>query len=186
MTHVTEPEIAQCATAGVNVVHCPQSNLKLASGHCAVTAMNSAGINVALGSDGAASNNDLDLLAELQTAALLAKGLERDACAMPAMDVLRMATLNGAQALGLSEEIGSLSPGKSADIIAVDLSVPETLPVYNPVSQLVYAAGREQVRHVWIRGRQVLHNRQLTGLDVQQIAERADAWRQQIEEAHNA
>ena len=183
MTQLEAEEIEWMAAADGKVVHCPQSNLKLGSGYCPVTALRDAGITVALGTDGAASNNDLDMLAEMQTAALLAKGHAGDACALPADQALAMATLHGAQALGLDRHTGSLAVGKSADLIAIDLARPETQPVYNPVSQIVYAAGREQVRHVWIRGQQVLHDRQPTTLDLPMILQRAEDWRDRIEAA---
>ncbi|MGB5253064.1 MAG: amidohydrolase family protein, partial [Sedimenticolaceae bacterium] len=128
------------------------------------------------------SNNDLDMLGEMQTAALQAKGRAADACALPAHAALRMATLNGARALGIDDETGSIRVGKSADLVAVDLSRPETQPVYNAISQLVYAAGREQVQHVWIRGRQVLRKRELTTIDLSLTLQHAAAWRAQIED----
>lgn len=182
MTQLTESEIELTAEAGTHVVHCPQSNLKLASGHCPVGALLDAGVNVAIGTDGAASNNDLDMLAELQTAALIAKGIGADACRLPAEQAIGMATINGAKALGIDDITGSLAPGKSADLIAVDLSQPETQPVYNPISQLVYAAGREQVRHAWVRGRQVLQDRLPTTLDLPLTIDRAAEWRSRITE----
>ena len=180
MTQLGDEEIDLFADSGAHVVHCPQSNLKLASGHCPVTRLLEAGINVALGTDGAASNNDLDMLAEMQSAALLAKGNTGDACALPAQQALHMATLAGARALGIDELTGSLTVGKAADIVAIDLAQPETQPVFNPVSQLVYAAGREQVRHVWINGRQVLKNRALTTIDLAQTLQRAAGWHTRI------
>lgn len=183
LTQLEEDEIALLAASGVQAVHCPQSNLKLASGHCPAARLLAHGVNLALGTDGAASNNDLDMLAEMQSAALLAKGVSRDACALPAELALRMATLNGARALGIDNETGSLAVGKSADIVAVDLSQPETQPVFNPVSQLVYAAGRELVRHVWIQGRHVLNNRALTTIDLPQTLQRAAVWRDRIAES---
>ena len=180
MTQLGDDEIDLFAGSGAHVVHCPQSNLKLASGHCPVTRLLEAGINVALGTDGAASNNDLDMLAEMQSAALLAKGNTGDACALPAQQALYMATLAGARALGIDDLTGSLAVGKAADIVAIDLARPETQPVFNPVSQLVYAAGREQVRHVWINGRQVLKNRALTTIDLAQTLQRAAGWHTRI------
>ena len=152
MTQLKDDEITRLAEAGASVVHCPESNLKLASGFCPVQALLKAGVNVALGTDGAASNNDLDLLDEMRVAALLAKAVSGDATAVPAHTALRMATLNGAKALGLDEQIGSLKPGKAADITAIDLSALSSQPVYDPVSQIVYTAGREQVTDVWVRG----------------------------------
>ena len=180
MTQLEDNEIRLFADSGGQIVHCPQSNLKLASGHCPVVRLLDAGINVALGTDGAASNNDLDMFSEMQTAALLAKGVAADACALPAEAALRMATLNGARALGIDDLTGSLTPGKSADIVAVDLGQPETQPVYHPLSQLVYATGREQVQHVWIRGRQVLKQRALTTIDLDDTLARTRTWRERI------
>ena len=182
MTQLTEAEIAHCAERGVHVIHCPESNLKLASGFCPVARLRDAGINVALGTDGAASNNDLDMLGEMHTAALLGKGVAGDASALPAHAVLRMATLDGARALGLDEETGSLVPGKSADLTAVRLDDIETTPVYHPLSQLVYAAGREQVTDVWVAGRQLLREGELTTLDRGELLDRAEAWRGKLQE----
>lgn len=176
MTQLEEPEIALLAKNGAHVVHCPESNLKLASGFCPVARLLDAGVNVALGTDGAASNNDLDLLGEMRAAALLAKGVARSASAVPAAAALRMATINGARALGLEDEIGSLEPGKSADMVAIDLGRPETQPVYHPLSQLVYAAGRHQVCQVWIQGRQVLRNGAATSLDSDAVIGDARSW----------
>ncbi len=183
MTQLETAEIARLAQAGAHVVHCPESNLKLASGFCPVARLLDAGVNVALGTDGAASNNDLNLLGEMRTAALLAKGVAHSAAAVPAATALRMATVNGARAFGLDEEIGSLEPGKAADIVAIDLSDSHTQPIYNPVSQIVYAAGRHQVRNVWIGGRQVLRDGQPTTLDLQAIIADARVWAERIAEA---
>ncbi len=151
--HLTADEIVLLARHKASVAHCPSSNLKLASGFAPVAALAAAGVNVALGTDGAASNNRLDVLQELRTAALLAKAVAGDAAAFPAHAALRGATLGGAIALGLDRRIGSIVPGKSADLTAVCLDAPELSPVYNAVSQLVYAAGREHVSHVWIAGK---------------------------------
>jgi len=181
MTQLKEDEIARLAEAGASVVHCPESNLKLASGFCPVQALLKAGVNVALGTDGAASNNDLDLLDEMRVAALLAKAVSGDATAVPAHTALRMATLNGAKALGLDEQIGSLKPGKAADITAIDLSALSSQPVYDPVSQIVYSVGREQVTDVWVAGRRLLANRTLTTLDEAAILRRAQSWRDKIQ-----
>jgi len=180
MTQLEDGEIALLADSGVNVVHCPESNLKLASGFCPVIRLLDAGINVALGTDGAASNNDLDMMGEMQTAALLAKGVAGSASALPASQALRMATINGARALGLEQETGSLEPGKSADIVAIDLRDPDTQPVYHPVSQVVYAAGRDQVRQVWVAGRHVIRDGQPTTLEPEQILAEAREWGMRI------
>ncbi len=180
MTHLLDEEIHRLAESGTNVVHCPESNLKLASGFCPVQKLLDAGVNVALGTDGAASNNDLDLLGEIRTAALLAKAVHEDASALPAHTALRMATLNGAIALGMADEIGSIVPGKWADLTAVNLGALETSPLYDPVSQLVYAAGREQVSDVWVAGQHLLRSRQLTQLDEDELINRAAEWQERI------
>ncbi|NIR60869.1 MAG: TRZ/ATZ family hydrolase [Gammaproteobacteria bacterium] len=186
MTQLEEDEITHLAEAGAHVVHCPQSNLKLASGLCPVQRLIDAGVNVALGTDGAASNNDLDMMAEMQSAALLAKVTAGHAAAAPATRVLRMATLDGARALGLEGELGSIEPGKSADLAAVRLDGIETQPLYNPVSQIVYAAGREQISDVWVAGQHVLKGRVLTHLDEHELLERAREWRGKIGRADEA
>lgn len=180
MTQLTEAEIERCAEAGLHVIHCPESNLKLASGFCPVHKLRQAGINVALGTDGAASNNDLDILSETRTAALLAKGVAGDASAVPAADALRMATLGGARALGLDGEIGSLRAGKQADIAAIYLGDVETQPLYHPLSKLVYSVSRDKVTNVWIAGRHLLKNRELTSLDMEATLARAHCWRERI------
>ena len=180
MTQLDDAEIQQIADAGVNVAHCPESNPKLASGFCPVARLDAAGVNVALGTDGAASNNDLNLFGEMRSAALLGKALANDATVLPAHRVLRMATLNGARALGLDSQIGSLMPGKWADLIAVDLGTLEAEPVYNPVSQLVYATGRHQVSDVWVAGQALLEDRRLTTLDADAIVGKVRAWAEQI------
>ena len=180
MTQLEPAEIERLAEAGTHVVHCPESNLKLASGFCPVARLDAAGVNVAIGTDGAASNNDLDLFGELRTAALLGKGVAGDATALPAARVLRMATLDGARALGLADQTGSLEPGKAADIVAIDLGQPETEPVYHPISQLVYAAGRQHVTDVWVAGRRLLAERRLTALDLADTLREARDWRERI------
>ena len=180
MTQLTDDEIAQVAASGAHVVHCPESNLKLASGFCPLDKLIKAGINVALGTDGAASNNDLDMFSEMRTAALLAKGVSGDAASVPAAAALRMATLNGARALGLGDITGSLLPGKAADITAVHLGDIETQPLYDPVSQLVYATGRDKVTDVWVAGQHILKQRKLTTLDEAELVAKARGWVQKI------
>jgi 5-methylthioadenosine/S-adenosylhomocysteine deaminase len=150
--HLNAEEISLLALHGCSVAHCPSSNLKLASGLAPVEALRKAGVNVCLGTDSAASNNRLDMFQEMRTAALLAKAVARDAQAMPAHAALRAATLGGAQALGLGDLTGSIEPGKAADLVAVAMRPPELAPCYDPVSHLVYAAGREHVSHVWVNG----------------------------------
>jgi 5-methylthioadenosine/S-adenosylhomocysteine deaminase len=178
--HLEAYEIALLARFGCSVAHCPSSNLKLASGIAPVARMLAAGINVGLGTDGAASNNRLDLLNECRTAALLAKGTSGDAAALPAHQALNMSTLAGAKALGLDERIGSLESGKCADIVAVDLSGLDLAPCYDPVSDLVYAAGREHVTHVWVNGRLRVEDGRLTDLDARDLQAKAVQWRDRI------
>ncbi len=180
MTQLTEAEIGLCAERGINIVHCPESNLKLASGFCPVAALQKAGVNVALGTDGAASNNDLDLMGEMKTAALLGKAVAGDAAALPAHTALHMATLAGARALGLSEVTGSLLPGKWADLCAIELSQLETQPLYHAISQLVYSADRAQVSDVWAAGQRLLDNRRLTTIDETDLARRVADWNGRI------
>jgi 5-methylthioadenosine/S-adenosylhomocysteine deaminase len=181
-TQLTDAEISLLAEAGATIVHCPESNLKLASGFCPVAKCLDAGVNVALGTDGAASNNDLDMFGEMRTAALLGKAVANDASAVSAMTALRMATINGAKALGLADKTGSLRIGKAADVIAVDMSTLETQPLYCPVSQLVYAASRQQVTDVWVAGRRLLHNRQLTTVNLAELQAKIEVWQQRLAE----
>ena len=180
MTQLTEAEMHLCAERGVSVVHCPESNLKLASGFCPACALERAGVNLAIGTDGCASNNDLDMFGELRTAALLAKAVANDATALDAASALRAATLGGAQALGLGERIGSIEPGKDADLVCVDLSALETQPLHHVLSQLVYATGRQQVSDVWIAGRRKLDRRELVDIDTAAVIANARQWRARI------
>ncbi|HET8897334.1 MAG TPA: TRZ/ATZ family hydrolase [Rhodanobacteraceae bacterium] len=180
MTQVSDTEIAQCAAAGVSVVHCPESNLKLASGFCPVEKLRRAGVNVAIGTDGCASNNDLDMFGEMRSAALLAKAVASDASAFNAAQALHAATLGGARAMGLADRIGSIEAGKQADLAAVRLDEIESLPMYDVQSQLVYACGRHQVSDVWVAGRRLLAERQLTSIDEVAVKASARAWRARI------
>lgn len=180
MTQVNDEDLAMLVETNSSVVHCPESNLKLASGFCPVERLWQAGVNVAIGTDGAASNNDLDLLGETRTAALLAKAVAGQATALDAHRALRMATLNGARALGMEQETGSLELGKSADLTAFDLSGLAQQPVYEPVSQLIYASGRDCVRHVWVGGKQLLDDGRLTRLDEERLIAVAGEWGRKI------
>ncbi len=176
MTQLTDAEIERCAAAGVHVIHSPESNLKLASGLAPVQKLRDAGINVALGTDGAASNNDLDMIGEMRTAALIGKVAGDDAAAVSADAALEMATIAGAQALGIAEETGSIEVGKAADLAAIDLGALETRPVFDPIAALVYSATREQVTDTWVAGRALMRDRRLTTLDIEDIMRRTDAW----------
>ena len=178
--HVNPEEIDLLARHGCSVAHCPSSNLKLASGIAPVTELLRAGVNVGIGTDGAASNNRLDLFAEMRLAALLAKGGSGDATAMPAHKALECATLGGARALGLQAQTGSIVPGKLADLAAVRLSAPELAPCYDPASHLVYAAGREHVTDVWVGGERRLAGGELTSLDLQAITARTAYWKKLV------
>ncbi|MFI8374091.1 TRZ/ATZ family hydrolase [Pseudomonas helleri] len=180
MTQISDEDLSQLVENNASVIHCPESNLKLASGFCPVERLWLAGINVAVGTDGAASNNDLDLLGETRTAALLAKAVANSATALDAHRALRMATLNGARALGLESEIGSIELGKAADLVAFDLSGLAQQPVYDPVSQLIYATGRDCVKHLWVAGKHLLNNGKLTRMDEQQLCATAKAWGERI------
>lgn len=178
--HLEAREIDALARNGCHVAHCPSSNMKLASGIAPVAELIAAGVNVALGTDGAASNNRLDLFQEMRQAALLAKVSTEDATALPASRVLHMATLGGARALALEKDIGSLETGKSADIVAVDFGGPELTPCYDPISHLVYAAGRHDVSHVWVAGELLVEEGVLTRVEARTAAGRAHIWQQKI------
>jgi len=180
MTQLTDEEISLLAERGCHVLHCPESNLKLASGLCPVQSLLDADVNVALGTDGVASNNDLDMLGEMRTAALIAKVISNDARAVDANTALRMATINGARALGLDSTTGSLETGKSADITTINLDSLETQPLYDPVSQLVYAAGREHVTNVWVAGEHLLVDGKLAKMDETELLETAKSWKKRI------
>ncbi|WP_339488024.1 TRZ/ATZ family hydrolase [Pseudomonas sp. EL_65y_Pfl2_R95] len=180
MTQIDDDDLELLVATNTSVIHCPESNLKLASGFCPVEKLWNAGVNVAIGTDGAASNNDLDLLGETRTAALLAKAVAGSATALDAHRALRMATLNGARALGLEAEVGSLEIGKAADMCAFNLSGLAQQPVYDPVSQLIYASSRACVEHVWVGGKQLLENGKLTRMDEAQIIAKTRAWGEKI------
>ncbi len=178
--HLEPAEIAELARCGCSVAHCPSSNLKLASGIAPLARLLEAGINVGLGTDGAASNNRLDLWGEMRLAALLAKGASGDATAVPAWQALEMATLGAARALGLGDAIGSIEPGKRADLTAVNLDAAELAPCYDPVSHLVYAAGREHVSHVWVDGVPLVAEGNLTQLDPLAVTAKLRGWQHKI------
>jgi 5-methylthioadenosine/S-adenosylhomocysteine deaminase len=175
--HVSDAEIESLAEHGCHVAHCSSSNLKLASGFAPVVELMRAGVNIGLGTDGAASNNRLDLISEMRMTALIAKGASGDAAALPAATVLKMATLDAARALNLDDRIGSIVPGKRADLVAVDLRGLVCQPVFDPVSHLVYVAGREHVTHVWVDGKLKLNERRLVDLEPDDLIARAAYWR---------
>ncbi len=175
MTALNDAEMDLMAANNVSVVHCPESNMKLASGFAPVQKLLDKGVNVALGTDGAASNNDLDMFGEMRTAAFIAKGHSGDSTALPVATVLRMATINGAKALGIEDQTGSLTVGKAADMIAVDMSDYCQFPVYNPLSHLIYAVNSRQVQHVWVAGEHLLNQGKLTRLDIEGTMQQAQS-----------
>ncbi len=180
MTQLNGEDLGALSGTGVNVIHCPESNLKLGNGICPVARLAEHGVNLALGTDGAASNNNLDLLAESRTAAMLAKGYAGDPCVVDAFQALEMLTINAASALGQSERLGSVEAGKVADLCALRMDVLQTTPMYDVVSQLVYAASSQQVSHVWVGGRMLLQDGQFLHLDIDDIIGRARDWAQRI------
>ena len=185
MTQLNDDDLALCRDSGLHIAHCPESNLKLGSGMAPTAVLRQQGIGLAIGTDGAASNNDLDMLGELRIAALLAKGVSGDPTAFPAWAALEAATLGGAKAIGWGTEIGSLEPGKAADCIAIDLDHPATFPVYDPVSQVAYCAGRDQVSHVWVQGNPRIAGGQAVNWDVRDLFARAHGWARRIREGDN-
>jgi len=184
MTQINDEDLELLSSSGTHVIHCPESNLKLASGFCPTAKLINAGINVALGTDGAASNNDLDMFGEMRTAALIGKAVAEDASALPAAQVLKMATLNGAKALGIDSRVGSLEVGKEADIVAVSLNSPECQPVYHVISQLVYSCSSDKVTDVWVAGNRVLNQKSLTTLDESSVIKAAIGWANKINQSN--
>jgi len=180
LTQLDDADLELLVAGGVRAVHCPQSNLKLGSGIADIMRMRQHGLLVGLGTDGAAANNSLDLFTEARIAALLAKTQSGDPSAMDAFDTLELATLGSARALGLDTAVGSVEPGKSADLIAIDLSNVSALPVHRPEATLLYTASGSRVRHAWIAGRHVLDDGHLTTMDADDIAARAARWSQRL------
>ncbi|HEY8569037.1 TRZ/ATZ family hydrolase [Microbulbifer sp.] len=180
MTAVDDSDIALLQKTGAHIAHCPRSNLKLASGFTPIAKLLDAGINVAIGTDGAASNNGLDMLLETNTAALLAKAISGDASALPAHQALAMATINGARALGIDDVTGSIEVGKAADLCAIDMSELEQQPLHDPLSQLIYTTNGHNVRNVWVAGKLLLKDRGLMTLNEEEVRQRAGVWRDRI------
>lgn len=180
MTQLDDHDFKIIQETKPSIVHCPESNLKLVSGACPIQTLHQMGINVALGTDGAASNNDLDMFGEMRTAAFLGKITAQDPKAASAEQIFKMATINGAKALGIDHFTGSLQPGKSADFIAIDIDELETQPLYHPVSQMVYAASRYQVTDAWVMGKPLMKNRELLTLDEAALLKKAKRWQEKI------
>lgn len=175
-TQLEQNEMTLLAQHGASVIHCPESNLKLASGFCEVARLLQTNVNVALGTDGCASNNNLDMFGEMQTAALVAKAVANDASALPARQALELATINGARAMGLDEQIGSIEVGKLADLTAVNLDAISCMPLHNPLSHLVYAANAAQVSQVWVGGKLVYDQGELKTIDLPLLREQTRGW----------
>jgi 5-methylthioadenosine/S-adenosylhomocysteine deaminase len=180
MTALNEHDIDTLSRYNTHVVHCPESNLKLASGFCQTAELLGRDINVALGTDGAASNNDLDMFGEMRTAALVAKAVAKDASAVNAATAIEMATINGARALGIDHITGSLEVGKAADLIAIKMDALNSQPSFDPISDIVYSVSSNQVSHNWVNGELLLDNGQLTNLDETRIINKARVWAKQI------
>ncbi len=180
MTQIREEDIDMLSIAKPHIIHCPQSNMKLASGACPIHQLREKGINIALGTDSAASNNNLNMLEEMRSAALLSKLITNNPESISANEALKLATINGAKALGMDHITGSLEIGKSADFIAINLESIETLPVYHPVSQIVYAASSSQITDTWVAGKQLMKNRQLLTLDEKELLQKARYWGDKI------
>jgi 5-methylthioadenosine/S-adenosylhomocysteine deaminase len=183
--HMTDAEVLRLAEAGVNIAHCPRSNLKLASGIAAVAYFKASGVNVAVGTDSAASNNVLDVLAEIRLAALLSKATSGDASSITAAEALHMGTLGGAQALGLGNCTGSIVKGKWADLACLDLSGLKNQPIYDVESQLVYTADASQVSDVWVAGKHQLDKGELAHINNDELLQRSNEWRDRIAATQN-
>lgn len=176
MTQLSDDQVAQTAEAGVHILHCPAANMKLASGFCRVDDLDQAGANIAIGTDGAASNNRLDMFAEMRLASLIAKGFSLNPVAAPAARSLSMATIQGAKALGLDADIGSIEVGKQADLVAIDLDAPGTTPVHNVISHLVYVVSRSQVSDVWVAGKVCVSDGDVVTLDQEAVVRESIKW----------
>lgn len=182
MTALDEQDITTLQNSNVHIIHCPESNLKLASGFCETDRLLKKNINVALGTDGAASNNDLDMFGEMRTAALIAKPVAKDASAFDAITAIEAATINGAKALGIDHLTGTLEPGKSADFIAIDLNKLNSSPSYNIHSDIVYSINSQQISDHWIQGKQLLKKGEFVDIDEPAILKKAHAWAKKIQE----
>jgi len=180
VVHVTDAEIQRLAASGVRIATCPRSNLKLGNGTAPVASFRDAGIVLGIGTDGAASNNVLDMFSETRMLSLLAKGASGDPAVISSADALALATIGGARALRLDDAIGSIETGKWADLTCIDLNRPNSQPIYDVVSQIVYAVRADQVSDVWIAGRHQLENGNLTHINTVDLLRRSDEWRARI------
>ncbi len=172
MVHLDNEDFTTIEDSNINIIHSPESNLKLGSGIAPIYALQQKGFNIALGTDGAASNNDLDMIGEMRTASLIAKGSTHNPTALNAYEVLKMACINGARALGLDKITGSLEIGKQADIIALDVSDYWQQPIFNPATHIVYTGNRMSVTDSWVNGKQILKDKQLTTIDTAELMDK--------------
>ena len=180
MTDLNNKDIELLSRTGAQVIHCPESNMKLASGICPISKLLNSGVNVGIGTDGAASNNDLNLFGELKSATLLAKINSMDATALTASEALTLGTLGGAKALGMDKNIGTIEVGKLADLIAVDLHQIEMQPIHDVFSQLIYVNNGSHVTHSWIQGEQIMHQRELLKIDQDDLRQRILKWQKKL------
>jgi len=181
MTQLIDSDIALLVESGSHVIHCPESNLKLGSGFCPIEALQKAGINIALGTDSAASNNDLNMLSEARTAALIAKGVSGNPELLPAHEALELATINSARALGIDGETGSIEVGKAADLVAINLANIASQPLYNALSQLVYTESARHITHTWVDGKLLVEDGQLLNMDQRELVSKAQYWQTKIQ-----
>jgi len=180
LVHVNDDEIATLKRREVGIGHCPQSNMKLASGTAPIPQMLKAGVRVGLGTDGAASNNDLDMWEEMDSAAKLHKLVAKDPTVVSAREALEMATIGGARAIHLEREIGSLEAGKRADLILVDLNAAHLTPMYNLYSHLVYAVKASDVSDTVVNGRVLMRGRRLLTIDEEAVKAKAREYQRQV------
>ena len=181
MTQLIDSDIALLAESGSHVIHCPESNLKLGNGFCPIEDLLNTGINIALGTDGAASNNDLNMLGEARTAALIAKGASGNPELLPAHEALELATINSARALGLDSKTGSIEAGKAADLVAIDLAHITSQPLYNAVSQLIYTDTARHISHTWVNGKLLVEDGRLLALDQGELIHKVQHWQTKIQ-----
>ena len=178
--HLNDQDMATLAKNKVSIAHNPSSNMKLGSGIADITKMLKQNLNVSLGTDSSASNNRLDIMEEMRLAALLIKGSTRLPESFPAKEAIKMATVNGAKALGLDSEIGSIEKNKKADLVAIDLSTIENQPIFNPLTTLVYSSSRSDVSYVWINGKIKLRDKKLVNIDEERIIQLAKKWQRKL------
>lgn len=181
MTQLIASDIALLSESGSHVIHCPTSNLKLGNGFCPLETLQETGINIALGTDSAASNNDLNMLSEARNATLIAKGVSGNPELLPAHEALELATINSARALGIDHETGSIEVGKAADLVAINLANIASQPLYNALSQLIYTDCTRHISHTWVDGKLLVENGQLLNIDQDELISKAQNWQTKIQ-----